>query len=153
MDRLAENLSHPSSTQKTPVEYPIPRAISIRPDDFPAPLQDRVNENIISVVRGLARPALAWQRSSHPPFRVFYFPSVLSPRRIRPFLPPITLVPTSSRRIIVVGMTDKSSRLFHVTSSSLDFTRFFADSNATREEPFPFQRSAASILRLEEPGC
>ena len=59
MDRLAANLSPLGSTQKTPVEYPIPRAISIRPDDFPAPLQDRVNENIILVVRGLARPARA----------------------------------------------------------------------------------------------
>ena len=44
------------SIRKNTVEYSIPRAISIRPDDFPA--RDRVNENIILVVRGLVRPVV-----------------------------------------------------------------------------------------------
>lgn len=75
------------SIRKKSVEYSIPRAISIPSRWFPR--RDRVNENIILVVRGLVP---CTQYSSHFAFRV------LLPSALHPVLPSANYSPSRRRR-------------------------------------------------------
>lgn len=104
------------SIRKKSVEYSIPRAISIPSRWFPR--RDRVNENIILVVRGLVR-------SVHPILFPFCIPRPSSLCSVSgPSFRQLLSVPTSSPEIILLPTSSTSHSCQPPRFSTLFFRRF-----------------------------
>lgn len=104
------------SIRKKSVEYSIPRAISIPSRWFPR--RDRVNENIILVVRGLVR-------SVHPILFPFCIPRPSSLCSASgPSFRQLLSVPTSSPEIILLPTSSTSHSCQPPRFSTLFFRRF-----------------------------